>query len=57
MMVEAGDFPPNIRPLFRLWITDKDKEVLVSGISVEPALPQGGVKVEMGKVESNAVSR
>jgi len=40
-----------------LWITDRDKEVLVSGMSVEPVLPQSRLKVELGKVESNGVSR
>ncbi len=51
--VEARDFPRGIRPVFRLWTTEKNKEVLVSRLSVEPILPAGEVKVEMGKLESN----
>ena len=52
--IEAGDFPQGIQPVFRLWVTEKDKEVLVSGVSVEPALPQGGVRAELGEVEALA---
>jgi hypothetical protein len=33
-------------------VTEKDKEVLLSEISVQPVLPQGTAKVSVGKVET-----
>jgi hypothetical protein len=53
-VIETRDFPESVHPVFRLWVTEKDKEVLLSGISVEPldALGPSPVEVELGKVES-----
>jgi hypothetical protein len=38
--------------VFRIWVTDKDKEVFLSGLSIQPVLPQGAPTVSLGRVES-----
>jgi hypothetical protein len=55
MRLETRDFPENVHPALRLWVTQKEREVLVSGISLESVLPPCGVKIEVGKVESSGV--